>query len=173
MAERRSVLIRSRADEVRADAALVVQEHVCAIAVDGTVREQHTDRERGLRVLRQCEKRRMCIPVRGGRNRRVGHVCVPVAILVHVPHERQIPRVVLSEFFLEVFHGGQRVFADSELPCDLVRVCGLLFRCLVEHVEVDGDGVLRCFCHGGSLHNLQIKHFICLIMCLLMICFSV
>lgn len=43
----RSVLVGAAADEVDLEAAVVVQEHVGAVAVDRAVGEQHTDGESG------------------------------------------------------------------------------------------------------------------------------
>ena len=48
-----SVLVRADTLELHVEATLVMQEHAGAIAVDRTVREQHTNGECGLHVLRQ------------------------------------------------------------------------------------------------------------------------
>ena len=51
-----SVLVRADTLELHVEATLVMQEHAGAIAVDRTVREQHTNGECGLHVLRQRQE---------------------------------------------------------------------------------------------------------------------
>lgn len=60
----RSVLVGAAADEVDLEAAVVVQEHVGAVAVDRAVGEQHTDGESGLHVFRQVHEFLVRIPIR-------------------------------------------------------------------------------------------------------------
>ena len=89
-----SVLVRADTLELHVEATLVMQEHAGAIAVDRTVREQHTNGECGLHVLRQRQECLVGVPVRVVHHGGTGHVGVTVAILVDVSHERQIPGVV-------------------------------------------------------------------------------
>ena len=79
-----SVLVRADTLELHVEATLVMQEHAGAIAVDRTVREQHTNGECGLHVLRQRQECLVGVPVRVVHHGGTGHVGVTVAILVDV-----------------------------------------------------------------------------------------
>lgn len=68
----RSVLVGAAADEVDLEAAVVVQEHVGAVAVRVAVGEQHTEGKCGLHVVRQGAERLVGVPSRLG-DRLVGH----------------------------------------------------------------------------------------------------
>lgn len=68
----RSVLVGAAADEVDLEAAVVVQEHVGAVAVRVAVGEQHADGKCGLRVVRYGAERLVGVPSRLG-DRLVGH----------------------------------------------------------------------------------------------------
>lgn len=68
----RSVLVGAAADEVDLEAAVVVQEHVGAVAVRVAVGEQHAEGKCGLHVVRQGAERLVGVPSRLG-DRLVGH----------------------------------------------------------------------------------------------------
>lgn len=67
-----SVVVRAGTLEAHVEAALVVQEHVGAVAVRVAVGEQHADGECGLHVVRQGAERLVGVPSRLG-DRLVGH----------------------------------------------------------------------------------------------------
>lgn len=67
-----SVVVRAGTLEAHVEAALVVQEHVGAVAVHVAVGEQHADGKCGLHVVRQGAERLVGVPSRLG-DRLVGH----------------------------------------------------------------------------------------------------
>ena len=67
-----SVVVRAGTLEAHVEAALVVQEHVGAVAVHVAVGEQHADGKCGLRVVRHGAERLVGVPSRLG-DRLVGH----------------------------------------------------------------------------------------------------
>lgn len=67
-----SVVVRAGTLEAHVEAALVVQEHVGAVAVRVAVGEQHADGKCGLHVVRQGAERLVDVPSRLG-DRLVGH----------------------------------------------------------------------------------------------------
>ena len=67
-----SVVVRAGTLEAHVEAALVVQEHVGAVAVRVAVGEQHADGKCGLRVVRHGAERLVGVPSRLG-DRLVGH----------------------------------------------------------------------------------------------------
>ena len=67
-----SVIVRAGTLEAHVEAALVVQEHVGAVAVRVAVGEQHADGKCGLRVVRHGAERLVGVPSRLG-DRLVGH----------------------------------------------------------------------------------------------------
>lgn len=67
-----SVIVRAGTLEAHVEAALVVQEHVGAVAVRVAVGEQHAEGKCGLHVVRQGAERLVGVPSRLG-DRLVGH----------------------------------------------------------------------------------------------------
>ncbi|PVV31985.1 hypothetical protein DD721_05830 [Bifidobacterium longum] len=134
-----SVLVRADTLELHVEATLVMQEHAGAIAVDRTVREQHTNGECGLHILRQRQECLVGVPVRVVHHGGTGHVGVTVAILVDVSHERQIPGVVFGELCLEVLDLGQRRVAQAEALGHFIGLGCFRIRVLAEHIRVDDD----------------------------------
>lgn len=144
---RQSVFVGAFANEVDGESAVVMQEHVGAVAVDGAVGEQHADGECGLHVIRQIHELLVGVPIRMHGDGRVRHVGVSVAVLVHIAHERQIPSVMIGELLLEILYLGEYFIADAQVFRHLVGFGCFGVGVLVEHVEIHGDdGFLVC--HG-------------------------
>ena len=117
---RRSVFVGAFANEVDGESAVVMQEHVGAVAVDGAVGEQHADGECGLHVIRQIHELLVGVPIRMHGDGRVWHVGVSVAVLVHIAHERQIPSVMIGELLLEILYLGECFIADAQVFATLL-----------------------------------------------------
>ena len=141
----RPVLVGAAADEVDLEAAVVVQEHVGAVAVDRAVGEQHTDGESGLHVFRQVHEFLVRIPIRVHGDGCVRHIGVAVTVFVHVAHKRQVPSVMRGEGCLEFLHLSEGFVADAEALGNLVGCGGLGVRVLAEHVQIHvDDGLFIC-----------------------------